>query len=116
MHHGYNTIKHCDKTAKTVLAVLSQLFQLKQFNVGSCKLHARVRFAVGTRAWEQRFQLFSSWERRFHTFTASRPACSLSLGRPSYKLPVSKVSELMLSENEPKSMGLLMYCIVLKTY
>jgi len=23
---GYNTIKHCDKTAKTVLAVLSQLF------------------------------------------------------------------------------------------
>jgi len=26
LDRGYNTIKHCDKTAKTVLAVLSQLF------------------------------------------------------------------------------------------
>ena len=50
---------------------------LKQFNVGSCKLRVRIYFAVGKRAREQRFHFFSSWSRRFHTFTASRPACTL---------------------------------------
>jgi len=48
---------------------------LKQLNVGSCKSRGEGPFCGGNTSWNGVPNLFlSPWERRFHTFTASRLA------------------------------------------